>query len=60
VTDDGPGMPDPGADTRPDGQSGGGLGLAIAEAVATAHGGALTVGPGPNGGTVVELRYAHP
>jgi len=72
VTDDGPGMPTPDADAQPDGsarpdggrpdgtagQSGGGLGLAIAEAVATAHGGALTVGPGPNGGTVVELRYA--
>lgn len=67
VGDDGAGVPESERDRiferfvrldeargRDDG--GAGLGLAIARDVALRHGGSLTVGPGPGGGALFELR----
>lgn len=60
VTDDGPGIApeirdqlfEPFVTTKP---SGTGLGLAIAQAIVDAHGGKLSIGPAPGGGTQVSL-----
>ncbi len=65
VRDDGPGFPStwleqgvgrfaPG--DSPEAHGGAGLGLAIVDAIAGAHGGSVQVGTSPSGGAEVRLR----